>query len=137
MYSLVDLARTFMAIAGGKATYDPDGAVMALTEASRKQQLSSGELKQHHITEYWIGAVVEGKYSNCEFRRKPSVQMNSQLTVPKNTTAICPGWRDFQPRLNSWRTRPIDRSGCKTRKVISIWHTLSGAPASTSFTTCT
>lgn len=63
VHSLVDLAATILEIAGARATYETDGALVPITTSLRERAEWEGGSKQFHLTEYWVNAYVEGKYN--------------------------------------------------------------------------
>jgi N-acetylglucosamine-6-sulfatase len=61
VYSLADLGATILHLAGAVSDYDNDGAIVPITEELRKTIDVEG-VKQHHLAEYWVEGVGEGKY---------------------------------------------------------------------------
>ncbi|KDE02755.1 hypothetical protein MVLG_06723 [Microbotryum lychnidis-dioicae p1A1 Lamole] len=62
VYSLADLGATIMHLAGAKSDYEHDGSLVPLTKALRQDAVREG-IKQHHLAEYWVDGIEEGKYS--------------------------------------------------------------------------
>ncbi|ORY86729.1 putative arylsulfatase precursor [Leucosporidium creatinivorum] len=61
VYSLADLGATILHLAGAVSDYDNDGALVPITKELRKTIDAEG-VKQHHLAEYWVEGVGEGKY---------------------------------------------------------------------------
>lgn len=68
VYSLADLGATILHLAGAVSDYDNDGALVPITKELRKTVDAEG-VKQHHLAEYWVEGVGEGKYGReCSFQ---------------------------------------------------------------------
>lgn len=68
VYSLADLGATVLHLAVAVSDYDNDGALVPITEQLREKVEAEG-VKQHHLAEYWVEGVGEGKYGR-ELPRK-------------------------------------------------------------------
>ncbi|SGY80919.1 BQ5605_C009g05404 [Microbotryum silenes-dioicae] len=85
VYSLADLGATIMHLAGAKSDYEHDGSLVPLTKALRQDAVREG-IKQHHLAEYWVDGIEEGKYSGQSERCAHTVDPG-KLNYPDNVSA--------------------------------------------------
>jgi len=64
VYSLADLGATILHLAGASADFEVDGTPVPLTAPDRARQDLAGGPKQHHLAEYWVEGVVEGRFAS-------------------------------------------------------------------------
>ncbi|KAK4052700.1 hypothetical protein OIV83_001987 [Microbotryomycetes sp. JL201] len=63
VYSIVDLGATILQLAGASSDYNHDGDTIPLTSSQRQSPR-----KQHHLSEYWVEGVEEGRFSSGQRR---------------------------------------------------------------------
>ncbi|SCV67034.1 BQ2448_5680 [Microbotryum intermedium] len=68
VHSLADLGATIMHLAGAKSDYEHDGSLVPLTKALCQVVEKEG-VKQHHLAEYWVEGIEEGKYGALQMTR--------------------------------------------------------------------